>query len=134
MANQIIDGASLASISVFGAQVPSAGPQAVPVSVDFSLLGQYTLNYSSQINRGRLQLCQTIYIDASGVDNAVSVQFNGTGQTITVPGRTQGYYTVCAPNPLSMIFSCPGLVGGGAAIVTFQLLNFPVANAQWATQ
>ena len=129
----IVNSGALTAISVFGAQIPSAGPQAVPVSVDFSVFEQYTLDFSQQINRGKLQLCQTVFIDASGVDNAVSIQFNGSGQTITVPGGTQGYYSVCAANPLSMTFTCRGLTGGSAAIVSYFLLNFPVANAQWSS-
>jgi hypothetical protein len=131
--SSIVNAAQLAAISVFGAMIPSAGPQAVPVSVDMSLLSQYTLDYSEQINQGRLQLCQTIYIDASGVTQPVTVSFQGTGQNITVPGQTQGYYSVAAPNPLKLSISCTGLVGGSAAPVTILLLNFPVANAQWMT-
>jgi hypothetical protein len=130
----IIQAASLFAAKVFGAQYPSAGPQCVPVSQDFSLSSAYTLNYSNQSNIGRLQLCQTIFIDASNVDNPVSVSFDGSGQTITVKGRTQGYYPVLASNPLNLSISCPGLVGGAPAIITVQLMNFPVAAAWWLTQ
>jgi hypothetical protein len=133
MSSSIVNSLNLAAISVFGAQVPSAGPQAVPVSVDVSLQSQYTVDYSNEINSGKLQLCQTVFIDASNVDNAVSVSFNGTGQTIVVPGRTQGYYSVLAPNPLRLTIACPGLIGPASALVNVFLINFPVANAQWST-
>jgi hypothetical protein len=126
----IIQDSTLAQISVFGAQIPSQGPQVVPVPLDFSASDSYTLDYSSQQQRGRLQLCQTIFIDASQVDVSVSVTFDGSGQTISVPGRTQGYYSVCAANPLKISFSCPG----GGAVVSVLLLNYPVAVAQWKSQ
>lgn len=131
MGISMISAGSLSAISVFGAQIPSAGPQAVPVRCDFSQFDSYSLDYSNQQTaRGTLQLCQTVFIDASGVDNQVSVSFTGTNQTITVPGRTQGYYSVCAANPLRVAFTC---VAGGA-VVNFILMNYPVANAQWKTQ
>lgn len=129
----IVQGNSLSAISVFGAQIPGAGPQAVPVPMDFSQNSQYYLDFSSQINRGRLQLCQTVFIDTSQVDPQFTMSFDGTGQTIAVPGRTQGYYSACAPNPLKITFTCPGLTGGPSAIVTVILLNYPVANCQWQT-
>lgn len=131
MGTSIINAGALSAVSIFGAQIPSAGPQCVPVLCDFSQFDGFTLDYSNQQStRGSLQMCQTIFIDASNVDNAVSVQFSGTSQTIKVPGRTQGYYSVTAANPLRVSFNCPA----GGAVVQFLLLNYPVANAQWKTQ
>jgi hypothetical protein len=125
-----VQSTALAAISVFGAQVPSAGPSAVPVPLDFSVSDTYSLDYSNSQRLGRLQLCQTVFIDTSQTDTPFSISFDGTGQILTVPGRTQGYYSVLAANPLKMNFSCPG----GNALVSVILMNFPVANAQWKTQ
>jgi hypothetical protein len=129
MAN--LQGSKLAAISVFGAQIPGAGPQAVPVPMDFSQSASYFLDFSNEINKGRLQICQTVFIDASGVTNPFTITFDGSGQTISVPGGTQGYYSVCAPNPLKMTMSCAGMTGGPPAPVLVLLLNYPVANSQW---
>jgi hypothetical protein len=116
--------------AVSGAQIPSEGPKTVPIRLDFSAADSYSLDLSQFQHLGKLQLVQAVFVDASQVDVAVSVAFSGGGQTIIVKGRTQGYYSVLASNPVSAVFTCPS----GGALVNIALLNFPICSAQWPTQ
>lgn len=126
----IVNGSNLFVAPVFGSQWPSEGPKALPVPMDFSQAGSYSLDFGNEQDKGRLSMVQACFIDASQVDAPVTIQPQGSNQTLTVKGRTQGYYALLASNPFSVLVSC----ANGAGIVLVQFLNFPVASAQWSTQ
>lgn len=123
----LIDSTNLMAWAVFGSQIPKEGPKAVPIRLDFSAADTYTLDLGNRQHLGAIQLIQSIFVDTSLVDVNLTVLFNGANQLITIKGRTNGYYTVLAANPVNFIFTCPA----GGAVVTVALLNFPVASAQW---
>ena len=130
MGTTAINPALLSSLPVYGDKVPCQGPRALPVSLNFTGGPVYTLDYTIQQRIGLFSECQFVFIDASQVDNPVTVFFLGSNQAIIAKGRTQGYYPVCAPNPFKCQISCPG----SAAIVNLIFGNYPMQASQWPSQ
>jgi hypothetical protein len=123
---------NLAGIPIYNAQVPLEGPRAIPLTLDFTSVADATLDGKPLLDSTKISMVQTIYIDTSATDNALSVTVGNSGQVIKVKGRTQGYYPVFAPNPFAFTFHSAGVADSN--LVPVYLLNFPVAPAQWATQ
>lgn len=118
------------TMQVFNALIPQEGPKTLPLSLDFSAADQYVLDYYYRQSLAALSMVQTLYIDMKDTDNPLTVTIPGSGQVIRVKGRTQGYYPVMQPNPIRMIFDCPG----GPANLAVHLINVPVFASQWATK
>lgn len=127
-----INNLNLAGIPIYNAQVPLEGPKAIPLVLDFTSVADATLDGKPLLDATKISMVQTIYIDTSATDNAVSVTVGNSGQVVKVKGRTQGYYPVFAPNPFSFGFHSGGT--GDGDLVPIYLLNFPVSPAQWVTQ
>jgi len=124
-----INALALAGLPVYNAEVPQEGPVAVPVTIDFTAATQYTLDLSQAVNLARISLFQTIFIDANGCTQNITVSIQGSNQDIVVKPNTQGYYPIVCPNPAVLVFTCTG----GVARTRFILLNIPVAPGSWAT-
>lgn len=117
---------------------PSDGGKALALPIlDFSLANQYSIDAQQLQELGFLSMVQTMWIDMSTSDVAMQVTINGSQQIIVAKGRTQGYYAVMAPNPVKMVFSCPGGPGldvtTGRVGVRVHLLNIPIAGYTYPT-
>lgn len=125
-----INAQALATLAVYGGDKPLCeGPRILPIlNIDFGANSIYSLDYSNQMKTGRLSMIQTVYVDNSQNDAAVTVMLT-TGQRITAKGRTQGYYSALAQEPFKVSFESDG---GGMVSIIF--LNFAVQPAQWLCQ
>jgi hypothetical protein len=113
---------------------PAEGPRAVVTNLNFATYESYLIDaeniFGSSSPTGVFSAAQSIYIDASGTDNQVSVTVGKTGQVITAKGRTQGWYPLCAPNIFNLIVSCSDVNAQFVCIIT----NYFVPPAVWPTQ
>jgi hypothetical protein len=127
----IIDASGLNFSPIRSQLVPTEGPRAIPVLLDFTgSTTVYTLDLLNVIERNFISMLQTIFVDASGTDDQVTITMNGSNQTIVVKGRTQGYYAILAPNPARLTFTS---TGSTVRIPVF-LINVAVSGVVWATQ
>jgi len=122
----LIDASNLFARDCSNQAAPPDGPKAIPVSLDFSALATYTLDYSNAQNLGKFSMLQAVYVDNSTNGSAVSITVTGTGQVLTVPANSQAYLPILVGNPIFLTFTSNGNVS-----VTVFLLNFPVAPAIW---
>jgi hypothetical protein len=106
---------------------PAEGPKALPVSLDFAALPLYTLDFGHQQTTQQFSVFQSIYIDNSRNGSSITMIVQGTGQVITCPASSQGYFAVLCQNPISLQFTTAGNV-----IVPVFLCNFPIAPAVWS--
>jgi hypothetical protein len=126
----IINQLQAASIPVYNAQVPSEGPFALTLSLDFSANASYSLDLEMlTAGGGNISMVQTIFLDTTGLTGNTTVTVGGTVQTIIAKANTQGYYPVLSPNPPRFTFAN----AGGAGIAKVILVNVPIAPGTWAT-
>lgn len=125
-----INATNLSTLAVYGGDKPLCeGPRILPIlNLDFGQSDFYSLDYSNQMKQGRMSMVQTVFIDNSQNDAAVTVMMT-TGQQIVVKGRTQGYYNCLVQDPFKVSFGSPG-----GARVSIIFCNFQVQPAQWLTQ
>lgn len=116
-------------LAVYNALIPSEGPKSLPLNLDFTLTDVYRLDYQYMQAHGALSMVQSVFVDLSNTDQPMTINVPAMGQTIKLKGRTQGYYAIICPNPILIVFACPG----GPSAVGVQLLNIPIASAQWPT-
>lgn len=106
------------------------GPRAIPLLLDFTSNNQYNIDLSQLEQQVKFSMLQTVWIDASGTDQPVTVKVRGTNQTVQIKGRTQGFYPVLVPNPSFLEVSC----ADGALRLPLTLINVPIMGVQWPTQ
>lgn len=124
MAN--INANQLAFYAVQCLTVPAEGPRAIPLALDFSSAGTYSLNLQNFEARNFISQIQSMYLDNSANTASLTVSFPGTNQQITIAPNRQGYFMVACPNPASITFS-----SAGGVLVNVQLYNFPQTNNDW---
>lgn len=121
-----INANSLRQFSVNGQMVPPEGSRAVPLTLDFSLATQYTLDLQNFVARNLISMVQAMYVDNSANSSPLTINMPNSGQTIVFPPNAQGYLSILAPNPASFSFS-----SGGGVVAQVTLLNYPVTNCVW---
>lgn len=120
----VLDSNQLIQCNLKNQTVPPEGPLSVPIRLDFTVDTTFSLDYTPQ--QKAFSILQGIYIDNRANGSAIQLDVAGTGQTITCPANSQGYFTVLSTNPIKLTFTSLG----GVALNVF-LLNFPVSNAVW---
>lgn len=123
------DNQHIQNLALDNQQIPQEGSKAAPIRLDFTLADSYSLDTQNIMARGFLSMVQTLFIDMSSTDVAMTILINGSGQRLVIKGRTQGYYNVMAPSPVKMIFTC----AGGPQDVLVWLINVPVPGHVWPT-
>lgn len=104
---------------------------AMPVVVDFTADSVFTKDFQQEQANLKIPFFQTVYIDNSADANPLTLAFDGLpGQSITVKGRTQGYYPVITQEgiPHVTITSTQGAVKKQLIF-----LSVIVPPMQWAT-
>jgi hypothetical protein len=122
----------LGNLEIGNQIIPNEGPRAIPLNLDFTnATGKtsYLVDLSVVQYQTRMSMVQTVYIDLSGTDSPLEIQVQGTNQTVTAKGRTQGYYNVLAPAPTRLQITCLA-----NAVIPVALINVPIAGAVWPTQ
>lgn len=111
------------------------GPRAIPVPLDFTASASYQIDLSQIEQQAKMSMVQTVYVDLSGIDTQVTILVAGTGQLLTLKGRTNGYYPVLCPNPSKLfVTSIAGVLPPGTPPVPMFLVNVPILCQVWATQ
>lgn len=106
---------------------PKEGPQAVPLTFDFTVANAYAVDLGIQAQQRKFSFIQTVYVDNSANAKVLTIAFDVLNQQIQVPAHMQGYFPVLVmPTPRLTVTSA-----GGSTAMVF-LLNFPVAPAMWA--
>lgn len=112
-------------------------PTGVSLTLNFNPIasggsGQYIQLPILQLQQlGKLTVIQTIFIDQSQNDNAVTLNIPGSLQNITAKGRTQGFYPLIFPQGAASINFSTAL---GTGLVPIVLLNIAIQGVVWATQ
>lgn len=130
MSQTYYDSAQLRILQTDNQDIPNDGPRTLPLTFDFTAYDSYVVDLGSLEQQGRISMVQTVFVDTSGTDKALTIKSRGSNQVLTVKGRTNGYYNILASSPTVLEFTC---VGGPAAL-SCQLVNVPIAGAVWATQ
>lgn len=104
---------------------------AMPVVVDFTNESVFTKDFQQEQANLRIPFIQTVYIDNSVDANPLTLAFDGLpGQSITVKGRTQGYYPVVQQEGIPRITITSTQ---GAVKKQLIFLSVIVPPMQWAT-
>lgn len=110
--------------------IPDEGPKEIPLVLDFSasngdpILVDLTLFGQD----GRFSMLQSIFMDLSQSPNDVQVTIDISNQRIVAKTKTQGYYSVLAPNPIKLKFES---LQGGLIAVPVALINVPIPGTVW---
>lgn len=111
-------------------QIPMEGPLALGINLDFSVNLGYTIDLLNLIQTGQISMIQTIYVDNHGNTQTLLITMNGSGQTVEIGAKTQGYYAVLCPNPAKLAFVASATIATGPVQVF--LINVPIAGVVWA--
>lgn len=130
MATKIVDGNQFQNLQLNNQNEPNEGPRCIPLLLDFSSVDTFVADLQQFMDATRISMVQTVFVDLSGTDAAMTITIRGTNQKIQVKPRTQGYYNVLAPNPLQLVFQ---MTNGVAGIPVF-LINVPIAGVVWPSQ
>jgi len=108
------------------------GPIGIPVAIAAPVgPAVATGDFGLEQTNGTIGFVQSVYIDNSGNANPFTITFPGTQQSITVKGRTQGYYPIV---PFQGTFSWAASTLVAPATVNVIFMNVQFEAAQWATQ
>ena len=127
-----IEQTKLRNLLLENQQIPSEGPKAQVVLLDFTVNASQTLSLLLTEQTGFISMLQTIFIDMTGIANNLIVTIKGSGQKIFAKAATSGYYPVLCPNPPELQFD--STVTPGQAPIPVFLINAPIAGVVWATQ
>lgn len=111
-------------------KIPPEGPAVVKIILDFSAGQDPTkvLRLQDLFQTGRISAVQSIYIDASGSPNSVSVQSDNPGFSQTVTGGSQGYYPFFATAQTTLTFTGTAT---GTNMATIGICNVPVTSVNY---
>jgi hypothetical protein len=107
-------------------------PIFMPYSFDFTKDAAQivTKDFVQEMQALKIPFVQSIYIDNSGDANPMTLAFNDGTFSITVKGRTQGFYPLCvAEGPLRVTATSTG----AAIAKTVIFLSMMVPPINWAT-
>jgi hypothetical protein len=114
--------------SINNQKLPQGGPDCVPFVFPFSLQpGGFNIDMSTLTTRGFIKLLQTMYVDNSLNSSPAMFQFGAPiNHTITCPPYSQGFYSICLPDPPVMLVTSAGTV-----TVNALFLNVPIPPSVW---
>lgn len=109
--------------------VPAGGPKCVPTNVNFSNAADVLLDGSQIVTQGKIEYLQGVYIDNSSNANKLSLTMSTTGQTITAPAKSQGYYAIMCPDPPQIMAHTTQVNG---LVIPMFFYNVPIQPAVWS--
>jgi hypothetical protein len=109
-------------------KTPPRGAKAVPVNFDFSTGAIFDVDLTQLKNLGQIEIIQSIFIDNSQNNQAITVTVANTTQSIAVGPTSQGVYPILVTDKAKFTVSSAG--NGKAQI---QLINAALPPAQWAS-
>lgn len=115
------------SFSIANVVIPKSGPKTVPCRLDFTGVTEHLVDLSQLVETYRIEYIQTLYVDNKDNNNELDILTDLTGQRITIPANSQGYFALLQPNPPKITFQTVA----GAFSVNLQFMNVPVQPAVW---
>lgn len=117
--------------SMFGVKnvaIPDEGPKCIRADLDFSSEASITIEGLLATTTGTMSYIQGVFIDNQNNDNPVQLQCNVTGQVITCPANSQGYFPLLITNP-------PRFVASTIAVASLRVkmffYNVPIQPMVW---
>lgn len=108
--------------------LPCEGTLAMPINYDFSAFNAYQTDFSMLFQGGSFTTLQTVWIDNSASNSVTQIVIGSTGQTITAPPKSQGFYAMLLPKPFQF-----SVQSSGAVVVPMVFLNYYIPPFVWNT-
>ena len=83
------------------------------------------------LTEGQISFVQSVWVDNADNDATVQIVFDGTGQRLIIPSRSQGVYPVFVGNPAH--YHITSALVAAAYNVNLIFLNVPMPHAVWST-
>jgi hypothetical protein len=117
------------NIPALNGSLPCEGTKVFPYILDFTGgKNAYAIDLSQQAQQKQFTTLQTVYVDNSANTAALQIICGTTGQIITCPALSQGYFAILQPMPPQFQVQTTGNL-----ILTIQLLNFYIPPCVWST-
>jgi len=117
-------------LNALNGSTPCEGARSVPVTLDFSQAGSYTVDLTAQYQQKQFTTFQTIYAQNMSTSAPLIFQFSASGQTITIPPGFAGYLPVLSPDPFQFSVS---LADALITAQNIQLINVYLPPVIWNT-
>jgi hypothetical protein len=110
----------------------SPSPVCVPVNLDYTAGGDinYSLDIGQLINSQKIDQVTSLYIDNRNNNAQLSVTVSTSGQNITAPPNSQGFYPILAGNSGQFTFE----MIGGTAVARAALINVETPYLVWGSE
>lgn len=115
-----------ASFPVVNGAIPCEGTKAFPVVLDFTAANAYLIDFTQQYAQKQFTTVQTVFIDNSENASDFDLICTTTGQTITAPPFSQGYYALLQPSPPKFQAQ-----SAGNLVMEIIFLNFYIPPTVW---
>lgn len=109
--------------------IPKGGPATIPVELDFRNTGRVLIDGEQVVSNGRIEYLQGVFIDNADNVDALTLTIGTTGQRVICPPRSQGYFSILAPNPPRIVAETPQ---GGTKVLDLLFYNVPIQAAVWS--
>lgn len=109
---------------------PGCEAKCISYVAQLASAGSDSLNLSQQIVQGLIDQIQSVFIDNSGNAQAIALNMQGTNQTVTIPGHSQGWVPILVVREAA-VFT---FTSSGAVNVPFFFVNVPMpaATPKWS--
>lgn len=111
-------------VQVGNIRVPREGPRTINQILDFTTNSTIELDGTQLNASNKMSVVQGVYLDNSGSTSPLIVNNLTSGQTITCPPNSQGFFPLFAPMPFSIQFI-------GFGVKKAVLYNVPIVPHVW---
>lgn len=108
--------------------IPKGGPATIPCELNFTNTARIVIDGEQVVANGRIEFLQGVYIDNADNLDALTLTVQTTGQRLICPPRSQGYFSILAPNPPRIVAETPQ---GGTKIIDVWFYNVPIQAQVW---
>jgi hypothetical protein len=129
MSSNIINPGSVQWQTVLDLAVDPKGSLALPLTLNWSVAAQYTIELGNYIAQNKIGLVQAVFVDNRAGTTPMTINSQGSQQTLQIPAGKQAYLMLLSPNPPYLQFAS----ADGVNTSYVWLLNFPVSNHVWDT-
>ena len=109
--------------------IPKGGPATIPCNLDFRNTGRILIDGEQVVSTGKIEYLQGVFIDNADNVDALTLTIGTTGQRIVCPARSQGYFSILAPNPPRIIAETPQ---AGTKVLNLLFYNVPIQAVVWS--
>lgn len=107
---------------------PHEGSRCVSAAYNWTAQASFTEDMGQLVARGVETTIQTVFIDNSGNAQSVTLTANGTGQVITCPASSQGFFPFLLTGIPGFTIATPATI---AATTKCFFVNVPIAACVW---